>query len=209
MKWIQCEKIDFFTVTKLNVKLNISNDEGGLVEIAAHPDGKNPHLSSFPCTINHVLNPKQSPALEQGCRSCTELLPVPAELGWQQEGALPAGKLLQQPGTILLQHCPGPLSHFHGFLSQGWEPGRGRSCFTCVWPLWMQSTIVFFQPCHSEGDFAGPLSSFTPSEGFSLAGRAQNGSECQKMAQNAILAPSMAFTLLGITSKKAQLTGNF
>lgn len=94
----------------------------------------------------------------------------------QQEGALPAGCLLRLPsseGPVCLQHCPGLLSHFHGFCHQGWEPGRRRRHFTCVRPLWMQSTLVFFQPCHSEGDFAGPLSSSTPSEGLSLADRAQ------------------------------------
>lgn len=47
MRWIQSEKIDFFTVTKPNVKSDISNDEGGLVEIAAHPDGKTPPCPHF------------------------------------------------------------------------------------------------------------------------------------------------------------------
>lgn len=36
VRWIQSEKFDFFTITKLD-KLDISNDEGGLVEIAAQP----------------------------------------------------------------------------------------------------------------------------------------------------------------------------
>lgn len=63
MRGIQSENIDFFTV---NVKLNISSHEGSLVEIAALPDGENPHLSLFPCKINHVLNPEHSPAVDQG-----------------------------------------------------------------------------------------------------------------------------------------------
>lgn len=66
MRWTQSEKMDFFTLTKLNVKLDISNDEGELVEIAAHPDGENPHLAPFPCKVNNVLNPNHSPALDHG-----------------------------------------------------------------------------------------------------------------------------------------------
>lgn len=94
----------------------------------------------------------------------------------QQEGALPAGCLLRLPSTRDHSACStaqGPSHISMDSCHQGWEPGRRRSLFTCIQPLWMQSTVVFSQPCHSEGDFAGSLSSFTLSEGFSPADRAQ------------------------------------
>lgn len=129
VRWIQSENIDFFTI---NVKLDISNHEGRLVEIAARPDGKNPNLSPFPCKINNVLKPCCGHGEDPGLAGlvCAGLavptFPKPPFLAIRPHGTVkepcqlaacsgcPAARDLS-----CLQHCPGPLSHFHGFLSPG------------------------------------------------------------------------------------------
>lgn len=131
-----------------------------------------PEPEAQPCSGAGV----QTQALSFGRAAPARGLPgwaAHARAPWQQEGALPAGKLLSLPAARDILPAALPLPHSHGFLSQGWEPGRRRSCFTCAQLLWMPSTVAFLQPCHSEGEFAGPLSSLTLSQGFSLADRAQ------------------------------------
>lgn len=106
------------------------------VQIHAGSFGRRAPARCLPGRAAHAAFPKRAfPAIRpQGSRK------EPCQLAAARDHS--ARSTAQGPSHISMDSC-----------HQGWEPERRRSCFTCTLQLWMQSTIVFFQPCCSEGDF--------------------------------------------------------
>lgn len=106
------------------------------VQIHAGSFGRRAPARCLPSRAAHAAFPKRAfPAIRpQGSRK------EPCQLAAARDHS--ARSTAQGPSHITMDSC-----------HQGWEPERRRSCFTCTLQLWMQSTIVFFQPCRSEGDF--------------------------------------------------------
>lgn len=97
--------------------------------------------------------PGAQPCSGAGCRSLSFGRAAPA--GVCQAGLSPTAAGRSSASWQTAQPAKGSLPrappHFHGFLSQGWEPGRRRSCFTCAQLLWRQSRTVFSSPAILKG----------------------------------------------------------